>query len=231
VCGDIRRRKASKGGEDAVDVGESEQDGGGVDNNGEVLCERQCGALLSCGRHRCSRHCCPLYPLTSGIVKGKSKKRPTDDPLAGLPPSLAQLHTCSLLCHKPLSCGNPEHKCLERDHRGPCPPCLRSSFEEVSCACGRTVLEPPVACGTVVECPFPCSLEPRIRECGHPRSVDPNSQVAAAGSHRCHEGGVDACPPCVYLSDKLCACGKKVVRNVRCGLGRERVGCGSVCGK
>jgi transcriptional repressor NF-X1 len=33
------------------------------------------------------------------------------------------------VCGKPLSCGN--HRCEERDHRGPCPPCFRSSFEEV----------------------------------------------------------------------------------------------------
>ena len=37
-------------------------------------------------------------------------------------------HVCDLVCGKPLSCGN--HDCEERDHRGACPSCLRSSFEE-----------------------------------------------------------------------------------------------------
>ena len=39
------------------------------------------------------------------------------------------LHECDLICEKMLSCGN--RRCEERDHRGGCPPCLRSSFEEV----------------------------------------------------------------------------------------------------
>jgi transcriptional repressor NF-X1 len=40
-----------------------------------------------------------------------------------------------------LRCGN--HKCELKDHKGPCPSCLRSSFEEVRahiCLClGKTV--------------------------------------------------------------------------------------------
>ena len=38
-------------------------------------------------------------------------------------------HECDFVCGRLLSCGN--HHCEERDHRGMCPPCLRSSFEEV----------------------------------------------------------------------------------------------------
>ena len=42
------------------------------------------------------------------------------------------MHECDLICEKMLSCGN--RRCEERDHRGGCPPCLRSLFEEV---CGH----------------------------------------------------------------------------------------------
>ena len=36
---------------------------------------------------------------------------------------------CVLICEKMLSCGN--HRCEEGDHRGGCPPSLRSMFVEV----------------------------------------------------------------------------------------------------
>ena len=91
----------------------------------EILCERPCGALRACGRHQCTRICCPLASLAS-LAKGKGKKR------AGADVALMDeegWHVCDLVCGKPLSCGN--HFCEERDHRGACPPCLRSSFEEV----------------------------------------------------------------------------------------------------
>jgi transcriptional repressor NF-X1 len=38
-------------------------------------------------------------------------------------------HLCDVVCGKTLSCGI--HRCEERDHRGSCPPCFQSSFEEV----------------------------------------------------------------------------------------------------
>jgi transcriptional repressor NF-X1 len=96
--------------------------------DGELLCDRPCPALRACGRHRCNRICCPLAALAGGA---KTKKR-----RAGPGAASAQeadddtgLHACDLVCGKMLGCGN--HPCEERDHRGPCPPCLRSSFEEV----------------------------------------------------------------------------------------------------
>ena len=91
----------------------------------EILCERPCNALRACGRHQCNRPCCPLASLAS-LVKGKGKKKAVDnleDPEGW--------HECDLVCGKLLNCGN--HSCEERDHKGVCPPCLRSSFEEVCC--------------------------------------------------------------------------------------------------
>lgn len=166
----------------------------------DILCEKPCPALRNCGRHQCNRICCPLASVVIA-QKGKGKKRAQGQPqdtdiLAG---DEAKWHECDLVCGKWLGCGN--HKCEERDHRGPCRPCLRSSFEEMICYCGRTVLEPPVPCGTRISCTFPCTRPPP--PCGHPRSP-----------HSCHEDPTP-CPPCPFLTSKPCACGKSSVGNVR----------------
>lgn len=91
----------------------------------EILCERPCGALRACGKHQCVRICCPLASLA--MVKKKGKKQAGPDALSLV--DTEGVHECDLVCGKLLSCGN--HYCEARDHRGPCPPCLMSSFEEV----------------------------------------------------------------------------------------------------
>ena len=85
------------------------------------------------------------------------------------------------------------------------------------CSCGRTVYDPPIPCGTIMQCNYPCSRPPP--PCGHPRVP-----------HTCHPNS-SQCPPCAHLTTKECACGKKTVHNVRCSLEREKVSCGSACGK
>ncbi|KAG1729490.1 uncharacterized protein EDB91DRAFT_1159352 [Suillus paluster] len=192
------------------------------DETGEVLCDRACQALRTCGRHRCNRICCPLASLAAA-QKGKGKKR------AGLMDELGAeeggLHECDLSCGKMLSCGN--HRCERKDHQGLCGVCFQSAYEDLICPCGRTVIEPPIPCGTVMTCSYPCARPP---PCGHSRIP-----------HACHEGviiaGADpsqpveesSCPPCPFLTSKQCACGKKLVDNIRCA--QERVSCGTVCGK
>ncbi|KAF5350789.1 hypothetical protein D9758_010328 [Tetrapyrgos nigripes] len=172
----------------------------------EVLCEKPCLALRSCGRHQCNRVCCPLASLAGQMTKKGKKKIVT----VGLTEEdIGGLHDCDLICGKMLGCGN--HTCEEKDHKGPCKPCLRSSFEELICFCGRTVLEPPIPCGTKVKCPYPCVFPPP--PCGHPKTP-----------HSCHADDAP-CPPCYSLTTKKCACGKKDVPNVRCSLETEKVGC------
>ncbi|TFK63598.1 hypothetical protein BDN72DRAFT_963814 [Pluteus cervinus] len=185
----------------------------------EILCDKPCMALRACGRHQCRRICCPLASLAATAAK-KGKKKVTMSTLnsadtVGVGEERGGLHECDLVCGRMLSCGN--HRCEEKDHKGVCPPCLRSSFEEMICFCGRTVLEPPVPCGTVMKCTYPCPLPPP--PCGHPRT-----------QHACHEDTV-SCPPCSFLATKACACGKKMVGNVKCSLETSKVSCGTVCGK
>jgi transcriptional repressor NF-X1 len=101
----------------------------GGDNGNEVmeiLCEKLCAAFRTCGRHQCRRPCCPLASLASAAGK-RGKKRTGAE--SGVGEEQGGLHECDLVCGKLLSCG--DHRCEEKDHKGACPPCLRSSFEEV----------------------------------------------------------------------------------------------------
>lgn len=184
--------------------------GASEDQQEAVLCDRVCRALRHCGRHECKRRCCPLSFQAKTPI-GRRNRPPTQVELDEQDP--ARLHACSMPCGKPLACGKEGHNCSLNCHRGACPPCLRSCFEEVSCHCGRTVLEPPVPCGQRPVCRFPCARPPP--QCGHPKMP-----------HDCHEEG--PCPPCVYLTTKRCDCGFNMVPNVPCH--RQKVSCGSVCG-
>lgn len=179
----------------------------------EIFCDKVCKSLRLCGKHECPRVCCPAHSLRPKVNKSKKKAlaqaAQADDAFDAME---AAWHTCELICGKTLSCEL--HQCEEPDHRGPCPPCLRSSFEELICKCGRTVIQPPVPCGTKIACTYPCAEPPP--PCGHPKLP-----------HACHETG--ACPPCVFLTSKLCACGKTSVPNVKCF--QEKVSCGKPCGK
>ncbi|WVW78077.1 hypothetical protein I302_100028 [Kwoniella bestiolae CBS 10118] len=172
---------------------------------GEVTCERVCKALRSCGRHECGRLCCPLWEQAF-----RSKKQRNEDHNQYIEDDL---HKCHLTCGKPLSCGL--HTCPKPDHKGPCGRCLQASYDELICHCRNTVVYPPVACGTTINCPYPCDRPDP--SCGHPKSP-----------HACHEN--PECPPCPYLTDKPCACGKDPsVKNIRCS--QDRVSCGQQCGQ
>ena len=179
--------------------------------DGEFLCPAPCKAQRHCGKHQCGRKCCPLsYQATL------SKKQAGIPPHGDLGAYLRQLdpigmHACDVPCGRPLSCGS--HTCESSCHRGACPPCLRSSFTEVACACGRTVLEPPVPCGTQVHCSYPCTRPGP--PCGHPKVP-----------HTCH-GDDTPCPPCVHLTTRRCVCGASVLPAVPCS--REKVRCGKLC--
>ncbi|EJD05624.1 uncharacterized protein FOMMEDRAFT_165999 [Fomitiporia mediterranea MF3/22] len=181
----------------------------------DIICDKPCTALRACGHHRCNRLCCPLAALDSG-TKGKKKGKTKGQPYQAVELELgdeARWHECDLICGKMLGCGN--HFCEERDHRGLCPPCLRSSFEEMICHCGQTIIEPPIPCGTRISCHYPCSRPPP--PCGHPKAT-----------HTCHEDPTP-CPPCIFLTTKTCACGKNFVDNIRCS--QEKVSCGTTCGR
>ncbi|KAH7529227.1 hypothetical protein FEM48_Zijuj05G0162300 [Ziziphus jujuba var. spinosa] len=158
----------------------------------KFTCDKPCGWKKSCGRHRCSERCCPLSN-SSNIVSGDW------DP-----------HFCSMPCGKKLRCG--QHSCESLCHTGHCPPCLETIFTDLTCACGRTSIPPPLPCGTPPpSCQLPCSVP---QPCGH------------SSSHSCHFGD---CPPCSVPVAKECIGGHVVLRNIPCG--SKDIRCNKLCGK
>ncbi|XP_023025615.2 nuclear transcription factor, X-box binding stc [Leptinotarsa decemlineata] len=119
-------------------------------------------------------------------------------------------HICPLPCNHQLSCG--QHRCERTCHSGRCPPCMETSFEELYCECGKSVLFPPIPCGTKPpSCSEPCS---RQRPCGH----EPN--------HSCHTG---PCPQCTVLSKRWCYGKHEQRAAIPCH--QQNFSCGLPCGK
>ena len=175
-------------------------------------CMRVCKVTLNCGRHECGEHCCPGEKRAAERQALKRKLRPL-----GAAPRLDDgfeaEHICTRLCGRTLKCGN--HACPELCHKGPCGSCREAIFDEISCHCGRTVLQPPLPCGTT---PPPCRFEcERPKNCGHPQIP-----------HNCH-GDQETCPKCPFLVEKPCMCGKKALKNQPCWLADVR--CGEICGR
>ncbi|KAK3846869.1 MAG: hypothetical protein J3R72DRAFT_343133, partial [Linnemannia gamsii] len=162
-------------------------------------CDRPCRGLRACGKHHCTNKCCPA----------KSQPKGKKGDLAAL-----EAHICTLTCGKKLQCG--VHTCDMLCHKGYCNPCMNASFDELSCACGRTVVYPPIACGTPIpKCRYTCT---RPRPCGH----------ASLSNHPCHPDS-EPCPPCIMLVGKQCMCRKSKMPNVPCY--KSNPSCGKVCGK
>ncbi|XP_020595271.1 NF-X1-type zinc finger protein NFXL1-like, partial [Phalaenopsis equestris] len=158
------------------------------------ICEKTCGRKKNCGRHRCSERCCPLSKTSSDQFSSGDW-----DP-----------HFCSVPCGKRLRCGN--HTCQLLCHSGHCPPCLETIFTDLSCACGKTSIPPPIPCGTPTpSCRHLCLVP---QPCGHP------------ASHSCHFGD---CPPCTIPMVKECIGGHVMLRNIPCG--SKDIRCNQLCGK
>ncbi|XP_077166375.1 transcriptional repressor NF-X1 isoform X2 [Paroedura picta] len=118
-------------------------------------------------------------------------------------------HKCSLICGRKLSCGI--HRCEEPCHRGNCQKCWQTSFEELTCYCGESVIYPPIPCGTrAPECKNSCT---RPHECDHPVY------------HSCHSE--EKCPPCTYLVQKWCMGRHELRSNIPCYL--TDISCGLPC--
>ncbi|MCJ1257100.1 FKBP12-associated protein [Lignoscripta atroalba] len=176
-------------------------------------CTRICRVTLNCGRHECGERCCPGERRAAERQATRRKLRPLGAAPRALDEGFEAEHICTRLCGRMLKCGN--HPCPELCHKGPCGSCREAIFDEVSCHCGRTVLQPPLPCGTT---PPPCRFDcERPKTCGHP-------QVP----HNCH-GDQEACPKCPFLTEKPCMCGKTTLKNQQCWLADVR--CGSICGR
>lgn len=178
-------------------------------------CLRTCRVTLNCGRHECGEHCCPGERKAAERQANRRKPRPLDSAPRRPDDGFEAEHICTRSCGRQLKCGNLEHRCQELCHKGPCGTCREAIFDELSCHCGRTVLQPPLPCGTKSPpCRFNCE---RPKACGHP-------QVA----HNCHQDD-ESCPKCPFLMTKSCLCGKNSIKNQPCWLSEVR--CGQICGR
>ena len=176
-------------------------------------CMRVCRVTLNCGRHECGERCCSGERRAVERQATKRKLRPLGAAPRVIDEGIEAEHICTRLCGRLLKCGN--HQCSELCHKGPCGTCREAIFDEIPCHCGRTVLQPPLPCGTK---PPPCRHEcERGKNCGHP-------QVP----HNCHEDQ-ESCPKCPFLTEKTCMCGKRMLKNQQCWLTDVR--CGEVCGR
>lgn len=173
-------------------------------------CFRTCKATLHCGRHTCTERCCPGEQKAVGRQAMRRRLKPHLRPAEE---DVEAEHICTRVCDRTLKCGR--HTCPEICHKGTCNTCREAIFEEISCNCGRSVLHPPLPCGTQPPaCSFPCE---RPKACGHPQT-----------GHNCHTDE-EACPKCPFLVEKMCLCGKKLLKNQPCWLVDAR--CGQVCGQ
>lgn len=177
-------------------------------------CLRICKVHLNCGRHECGERCCTGERKASDRQNLRRKmKTITLDFAHQLREDIEPEHICTRMCGRKLKCDN--HTCPNLCHKGPCDSCKEAIFEDLSCNCGRTVLQAPLPCGTgQPPCTFPCT---RPKNCGHPQTA-----------HNCHTDE-DSCPKCPFLTDKPCMCGKKTLKNQPCW--RSDVSCGLICGK
>ncbi len=177
-------------------------------------CLRVCKVHLNCGRHECGERCCTGERKATERQNVRRKmKTVTLDLARQLRDDIEPEHICTRMCGRMLRCGN--HTCQNLCHRGPCNSCKEAIFEDLSCDCGRTVLQAPLPCGTGQPlCTFPCN---RSKNCGHPQTA-----------HNCHTEE-ESCPKCPFLTDKPCMCGKRTLKNQPCW--RSDVSCGLVCGR
>ena len=174
-------------------------------------CMRSCKATLNCGRHECGERCCPGERKAAERQATKRKLRPLSASRT-IDEGFEAEHICTRSCGRLLKCGN--HVCPELCHKGPCGSCREAVFDEIGCHCGKTVLQPPLPCGTN---PPPCRFDcERPKDCGHPRIP-----------HNCH-GDEEGCPKCPFLAQKHCLCGKTTLQNQPCWLAEVR--CGELCG-
>ncbi|XP_038626247.1 transcriptional repressor NF-X1 [Tachyglossus aculeatus] len=120
-------------------------------------------------------------------------------------------HRCPLICGHKLNCGL--HRCEDPCHRGNCQTCWQTSFDELTCYCGESVIFPPVPCGTrPPECKNTCT---RLHDCDHPVF------------HSCHSE--EKCPPCTYLTQKWCRGKHELRSNIPCHL--TDISCGLSCNR
>lgn len=178
-------------------------------------CNRKCGALLTCGRHKCTRECCEFAPKQKQLKK-KNMVRLEEylNTMNTMPEAELAAHMCLETCGRMLSCG--AHRCQQLCHPGQCGTCYESTDQDYECPCGKTILLAPIRCGTrIPQCTYRCTLP---QPCGH------------QATHTCHDLESE-CPPCTQIVQKRCLCGKNEI-SISCSNRDKKITrCQYRCGK
>lgn len=182
-----------------------------VTQGNKPRCTKRCTAMMNCRRHRCTEVCCAYEPIALERERQRKKRLRNASGISDLEVT-ERVHKCQATCNKTLNCG--KHDCQLTCHAGPCRPCMESSPYDYHCPCGRTTLQAPIRCGSMLpKCPHPCTIQP---PCGH-----------APVRHECHDPQETACPKCPVPMEKECRCGKNVIKGVQCH--QQNVSCGRQC--
>ncbi|KAG2300863.1 hypothetical protein Bca52824_037335 [Brassica carinata] len=189
-------------------------------------CSNICLRLLPCGLHTCAEvchggDCAPCLVQVNQKCRCESTSRTvecyiTSSEFVCVKPCGRKkncgrhryTHLCQLPCGKNLRCL--QHSCESLCHSGHCPPCFDVIFTDLTCACGKASIPPPLPCGTPVPtCHLPCSIP---QPCGHSLLMDAISRL-----------------PSLFARWKKCVVGHVVLRNIPCGL--RDIRCNKTCGK
>jgi transcriptional repressor NF-X1 len=74
------------------------QDAETGESDGQILCDVKCGGMRHCGRHACSRVCCPLAGVSQIAKKaGRAKRRGAIDPQVLEDEDVEGWHVCDLV--------------------------------------------------------------------------------------------------------------------------------------
>ncbi|KAL5975027.1 hypothetical protein ACLOJK_031703 [Asimina triloba] len=168
-------------------------------------CGEVCGRPLrgNCG-HECLLLChpgpCPPCPK---LVQSRCFCGSVQD----MRRCASKVFSCNGSCSKLLSCG--VHRCSERCHDGPCPPCREKAVHR--CQCGK-LEEERECCERVFQCESRCGG--RLR----------------CGKHDCERGCHSGpCGDCPLQGKRTCPCGKKEHVGLACDVPART--CGSTCEK
>ncbi|KAF1762466.1 hypothetical protein GCK72_010728 [Caenorhabditis remanei] len=179
-------------------------------------CGSECDGMFVCGVHRCTKKChdkecgecetgvhkirtCPCGRNTLqslGIIRTKC----TD-----------AVPTCNSICDKWLTCGTPgkNHKCREKCHDGPCPPCSLNT--SVICRCGTS--KGVIPCDEYLEI---------MKTTGEYLCTKRCRKKKSCGMHKCQEVCcIQDEHYCLQMCNKRLSCGIHTCENV-CHAGQCR---------
>lgn len=189
--------------------------------NHVLSCNKICGKLLNCGKHRCQKTChdgpceeCPIKVMTEchcGLEEKELK--------------CGEEFSCEAICNEKLDCGH--HTCKLKCHKGKCMECPYEVKAGEKCQCGKHLIEdllgrprescaePKPGCQEICEKKLDCK-HPCFKKCSE---VKEGSNQANNCQHGC---GVKVTKKCECKAHKF---------EVDCSESHKPIKCETVCNK